>query len=366
MSEIERFIKNSALKLYRGFIVEKDLNPDNIKHSEIKTVLLVIRHQMGDMLCSIPMIISVRDSFPSARIILVTKESSRFEEIFKSVPSPVDEVIKYENGFENYISLLKRLQDENVEIAIVPSTVVFSGTNHLIGYHSKAKITAGVRSRDYEKNPAWYLLTVKKDFVWGIRKVHQIERNLDITRQLNIEASSANLKLKLSNESVLRAEMFCKKHFPDDKKKVIGFHPGAGKESNVWPAEKFAELAYRLSRDLDAYIFISEGPADEKYTRQMKAILSEKYPGSDAVIHKGELMTNAAIIDKLSLFVTNDTGIMHIASGLSAPVVALFGETNAYEWGPLGENKISIQSPDGKMGGISVQAAFDSCSSISK
>jgi ADP-heptose:LPS heptosyltransferase len=270
-------------------------------------------------------------------------------------------VIYYEGGFENYISLLKRLQDEKIDLAIVPSTVVFSGTNHLIAYHSKASVTAGVRSKDYEKNPVWYLLKVKNDFYWGIKKIHQIQRSLDIIRQLNIEPSVTQLNLELSNESKLRAGMFFRRHFPDNSKKVIGFHPGAGKETNVWPAEKFAELAHRLSSVYSSYIFISEGPADEKYVNQMKSVLAEKYGIDYSAVHKGELMTNAAIIDKLNLFVTNDTGMMHAASGLKAPMVALFGETMAYEWGPLGDYKISIQSPDGMISGISVDSVFNAC-----
>jgi heptosyltransferase-2 len=77
-------------------------------------------------------------------------------------------------------------------------------------------------------------------------------------------------------------------------------------------------------------------------------------------------MNNAAIINELNLFVTNDTGVMHIASGLTVALIALFGDTNAFEWGPLGENKISIQSPNRKMNGISVDSVFKTCIKILK
>ncbi|HEY3250391.1 MAG TPA: hypothetical protein VGK25_04660, partial [Ignavibacteria bacterium] len=160
MRNFEKFWVSIALKIYRGFIIEQDLNPAEINYSKIKTILLVIRHQMGDMLCSVPMIMSVRNAFPSARIILVTKKSTRFEEIFKDVRSPVDEILYYESGIENFTYLVKALQDRTIDLAIIPSTVVFSGTNHLIAYHSKARIIAGVRSKDYEKNPVAYLLNI--------------------------------------------------------------------------------------------------------------------------------------------------------------------------------------------------------------
>jgi heptosyltransferase-2 len=312
------------------------------------------------------MMLSVRNYFPGARIILVTKHSTRFEELFKTGDSPVNDVLYYEKGLENYINLLKRLQDERIDLAVVPSTVVFSGTNHLIAYHSKAGITAGVRSLDYEKNPVWYLLKVKNDFVWGVKKVHQVERNLDIIRQLKINPAVTRLSLKLTNESELRADMFFRRYFQGSTKKMIGFHPGAGKESNIWPPEKFAELAFRLSSKFGTNIVISEGPSDEKYVNRMKDTLQGVYGIKDAAVHKGELMTNAAVVNRLTLFVTNDTGMMHVAGGLKTPLVAIFGETMAYEWGPLGENKLSVQSPAGNIAGISVDSVFDICCNLLK
>ena len=65
-------------------------------------------------------------------------------------------------------------------------------------------------------------------------------------------------------------------------------------------------------------------------------------------------MKNAANISKTSLFISNDTGIMHLASGFSIPVIGLFGQTKAYEWGPIGVNKASIQASGGNINNINV------------
>jgi len=361
---LEKFLTPIALKLYRGFILEKDIDPSGINPGEIKTILLVIRHMMGDMLCSIPMIESIRDSFPGSKIILVTKKSTNFVEIYNGSESPVDEVIYYESGFENFLDILKTLQAKNIDLAIVPSTVVYSMTNHLIAYHSKAKITAGVRSKDFDKNPSWYLLNIKNDFQWGIKKVHQIERNLDMIRQLNINPSKTKIELPVSDENKTYADDFYKQNIADTSRKVIGFHPGAGKESNIWQTEKFAELAERLYKNFKTYLLISEGPADKKCVEMLRKLLAEKYGITDYAVHKGTLAGNAAVINRLNLFVTNDTGIMHAASGLKTPLVALFGETLAYEWGPLGDNKFSIQSPNRNISGIDVDSVYKICEEV--
>lgn len=366
MGNAGKIFSTLGTKLYRGFILEKNINPDEIDHTKINSILIVVRHRMGDMLCALPMIASLRHKYPSAKIVLLTNESTRFEEIFKGVCSPVDEVMYYENGLERYFGTLHELQSCKFDAAIVPSTVVFSGTNHLFAYHSHARFIAGVKSIDYEKNPVWYLMNIKNDFDWGIKKVHQIERNLDVIRQMKIEPSVKSINIELSSESREFAEKFFAEKFSERTKKVIGIHPGAGKKLNIWPAERFAELAAKLHERYGSYLFISEGPSDKPYSSKVKNLLIEKYGITDSAILNGKLMITAAIINKLDLFITNDTGVMHIASGLKTPLIALFGDTMAYEWGPAGENKFSIQSPNDSITGIDVYTVFKVCEKLLK
>ena len=297
---------------------------------------------MGDVVCALPMINSVRNYYPAAKVILITSSSSRFKEIF-TINSPVDEVIYYDGGFEKFVNLINKLRELKIDMAIVPSPVVFSVTNHLIAYFSKARFRIGVRSRDYENNPVSFLLNIKNDFYWNLKKVHQITRNLDVVRQADIDVSQSKIRISLSEPAEKFAENFISLHFRDAGRKIIGFHPGAGKPSNVWPPDKFAELAFLLDKAIQPYYYISEGPDDEKYVGKLLKLLGEKY-SLQAVKHKGDILNNIAVISRLDLFITNDTGIMHLVSGLNVPLIALFGETFAWEWGPLGDKKVSFQA----------------------
>lgn len=359
MSKLEKVFGDFALKVFKGFVLEKDINPGEIDHSSIKNILLVIRHQMGDMMCALPMMRSVRNFYPEAYITLVTKKSTRFEEIFRDNNSPVDEVKYYESGFENFLNLVKGLKDKSIDLAIVPSSVIFSATNHLIAYYSNAKYRAGVKSKDYEPNKSGYILNIKNDFLWDLRKIHQIERNLDVIRQVNINPSENTISLTLNDENLKFAESFYEEHFPLKSKPVIGFHPGAGKGQNVWPAEKFAELAHRLYQKSGAYIFISEGPADFRYVSEMERRLKDKYGFTEYAKHKGGLMNNTAVISKLNLFITNDTGVMHLASGFDVNQIALFGPTKAYEWSAIGKGKVSIQAFRENINNIETDKVFE-------
>ena len=359
MSKLEKVLAGAALKIHKGFVIEKNVDPSKIDHTKVKNILLVIRHQMGDMLCAVPMMNSIRNFYPNAKVTLVTKKSTRFDEIFKDTISPVDEVRHYEYGFENFLNLAKELKNNDFDLAIVPSSVIFSATNHLLAYYSEAKYRVGAGSKDFEENKTGHLINIKNDFLWDSKKVHQIERNLDIIRQINISPLETKIRLALSGQSKSFADNFYNEHFPDSSKPVIGFHPGAAKEQNVWSAEKFAELAALLYRKYGAYIFISEGPADFKCVSEMEKCLREQHGITTYTKHKGELMNNTAIISRLSLFVTNDTGVMHLANGFEVPVIALFGPTKASEWGPIGNSKVAIQAAGENINNIDVSKVYE-------
>ncbi|MEO8511983.1 MAG: glycosyltransferase family 9 protein [Ignavibacteria bacterium] len=359
MSKIEKILGDFGLKIFKGFVLEKDVSPSHEELVNIKNILVIVRHQLGDMLCSLPMMRALRNYYPEAEITLVTKSSTKFKEIFENNFSPVDNVILYEYGFEKFVELIKILREKKPQLALVPSSVIFSASNHLIAYYSQAKFRAGVRSKDFEQNKIGYTLNIKKDFLWDSKKVHQIERNLDVIWQLGIPRSESSIKLKLTPETENFAAEYYSSNFPESRRMVIGLHPGAAKEQNVWPPEKFAELMELLYRRTSAYFYISEGPDDKKYIENLEKSLKNKYPHVTYSKYYGELMKNAANISKTSLFISNDTGIMHLASGFDIPVIGLFGPTKAYEWGPIGVNKASIQASGENIKNIDVLNVFE-------
>ncbi len=365
MRKLDKIFGDVFLNILKLSVIRGNIPSEKIDHSSIKNILVVIRHQMGDMLCATPMIRSLRARYPESKIILVTKNSTNFSQVFKDNISIVNEVNEYENGFENFVNLIKELRDKKIDLAVVPSPVVFSVTNHLIAYYSKARIRVGVESVNVRDNKCAFLLNVKNEFKWDSKQIHIIERNLDVIRQLGIEPNEKTIKIELNRENSDFAERFFIENFPDSSKPVIGFHPGAAKPGNVWAPEKYAEIAYRLYKKINCYVFISEGPADGRYVNEFCTLLENKYNIGTFKRHHGVLMNDIALISRLKLFLTNDTGVMHLASGLDTPVIAFFGPTNACEWGPIGENKFSMQSSSSNINDITVDKAFEVCAYIS-
>lgn len=358
MGSADKFFGSIGITLFKGFVIERDIDPLSIDHSTITNILVVLRHQMGDLVTATPMLRSLKSAFSEAKLILVTKKSTRYSEIFTGSNKIADEVIEYENGFENFINVIKELRDMKIDLAVVPATIVFSSTNSMIAYYSRARYVAGVRSMDYEDNPLSYVFNIKNDFNWTKDKSHQIEKNLDIIRQLKIPASNNRIELQLNTDSRGLAEKFLTDNGMSAADKFICIHPGAAKDGNVWPAERFAELASRLSNEFGLKIIISEGPVDKKFADETVRILKEKFGIYNSLRHKGLLMTNLALISLSKLFITNDTGVMHLASGVDVPIIALFGPTKAYQWGPIGEKNLSVQAAGSKIENISVEEIY--------
>ncbi|MBK8552624.1 MAG: glycosyltransferase family 9 protein [Ignavibacteria bacterium] len=341
-----------------------------INPKEVKNILIVRQHnQLGDMLCSVPLFAAIRKRFPKAHITLVASPIN-YEILFSDINPYIDKVITYRKApFKNLIEFYKELKNHDYQIGIVPSTVSISRTSHFINYFSGAKIRVGVKSIDDKINSVEYLLNVKSDFSWDTQKLHQTERNLDVGRQINCDLSEdekKNVMIHLGQEEIKFAGDFMNKHFPDKSKLIISFHPGAGKVPNRWDKENFIELIKLLNNKFNCYFLITSGLIDKEITDEVSSKLAE-HKINCVILENTPIRKVGAVIKETDLYITNDTGTLHVAGGVDANVISLFGPTHGYEWAPAGENKIFIQSPTDNINDISVSEVFNTaCRLIEK
>lgn len=339
-----------------------DLNPETVKN-----ILIVRQHnQLGDMLCSVPLFAAVRKKFPSAHITLIASPIN-YEILFSDINPYIDKVITYrKTPLKNLIDFYKELKNHKYQLGIVPSTVSISRTSHLINYFSGAKVRVGVRRIDDKVNTMDYLLNVKSDFEWDKNKLHQVERNLDVGKQIGCsltDEEKANVRIHLSDEEIAFAEEFIEKNFERDESPLISIHPGAGKSPNRWDKDNFVELVKLLSSRFGCHVLITSGSIDTEITDYIEAKLHEN--GIEPVtLSNTPIRKVGAVIKLTDVYVTNDTGTMHVAGGVDANVVSLFGPTQGYEWAPKGENKVYIQSPTGDINDISIEKVFEKVSEM--
>jgi heptosyltransferase-2 len=340
---------------------EKPVNISDIEPSKVKNILIVRQHnQLGDMLCSVPLFAAIRKRFPEAHITLVASPIN-YEILFSDINPFIDKVITYRKSpFKNLIEFYKELKNHDYQIGIVPSTVSISRTSHFINFFSGAKIRVGVNSIDDKVNSVAYLLNVKSDFEWDKNKLHQTERNLDVGRQINCDLTDEEKKgvmIHLSDEEIKFAEDFIRTNFPDRNKPLISLHPGAGKMPNRWKRENFVELVKRLHEKYECNILITSGLIDKEITDKVRDELKSLNINC-VVLENTTIRKVGAVIKLTDLYITNDTGTLHVAGGVDANVISLFGPTHGYEWAPKGDNKIYIQSPTDNINDITIDMVF--------
>ncbi len=345
----------------------KDLLLNEIKPDNVKNILIVRQHnQLGDMLCSVPLFAAIRKKFPQAHITLVASPIN-YEILFSDINPYIDKVITYRKAsLKKLAEFYKELKYHDYQIGIVPSTVSISRTSHLINFFSGAKVRVGVRSIDGKSNSMKYLLNAKSDFKWDELKLHQIERNLDVVRQIgcNLTVEEKNeVRIHLSDDEVRFAENFINENFPDKNKLILTFHPGAGKIVNRWKIENFISLIKMLYEKYNCYILITSGAIDKEIAHSVKKNLKALNINCN-LLENTEIRRVGAVIKKTDLYITNDTGTLHVAGGVGANIISLFGPTHGYEWAPKGENNFYIQSSTANINDITVNDVFNNAFSF--
>jgi lipopolysaccharide heptosyltransferase II len=115
---------------------------------------------------------------------------------------------------------------------------------------------------------------------------------------------------------------------------LIGIHASGGREIKQWEPARFAEVASRLAASHAARIVLTGSAGDRDVVDRLKAALPAGIHASD-LAGDLDLVTLAAVLERMAVFVTGDTGPMHLAAAVGTPVVALYGPSDPVRWGPL-------------------------------
>jgi heptosyltransferase-3 len=138
---------------------------------------------------------------------------------------------------------------------------------------------------------------------------------------------------------------------------VIVLAPTANWAPKVWPADRFVALFQRLELTYmsGAVPVVIAGPGETE-AAMANPVLSA-LPNAIDLVGRIGLPEIAAVLSRASLFVGNDSGLMHLAAASGAPTLGSFGPTNAEEYAPSGPKAAALTSPDDSMENISVDAA---------
>ena len=115
--------------------------------------------------------------------------------------------------------------------------------------------------------------------------------------------------------------------------RLIGLHVSGGRESKQWHLARFADVGRALASGTGTTLVLTGGPGDRAMVDQVRRALGDR-PVIDAAGGLN-LPATAALLARLDLLITGDTGPMHLAAAVGTPIVALFGPSDPRRYGPL-------------------------------
>ncbi|MBU2102099.1 MAG: glycosyltransferase family 9 protein [Candidatus Omnitrophota bacterium] len=295
-----------------------------------KKILIVRTDRLGDVILSTPVIKNVRLAYPEASITFMCRPYTK--DVLVGNPY-LDKVIVYDkegahHGLMGSIRFTLQLKRENFDWALIlhPTTRA-----HVITFF------AGIRLRiGWDRKNSWLLTRrIPHTKHEGLR--HESDYTLDIIRALGIAIVDTELYFPVSPDDEHQVETLLEEIGIRRGQEFIVIHPSASCPSKRWPSEHFVQLARTLRNETRlAIIVVASGPHDQSAEALVTQKLALDLRGRLNVAQLGALLKRATI------FISNDSGPVHVAAALHTPVISMFGRSDPglspRRWRPIGES----------------------------
>lgn len=206
------------------------------------------------------------------------------------------------------------------------------GVGHIL--YEVITFTHGVSRNNY--NPLRHESEYMLDLVRRIAGTNNTDGKIQaIKPEIFLDESERNEAVKYLEEKRL-----------DCRRPIVGIHPGSGRSAPNWNPKKYLELMNKLA-DNDVQVLVTGSPEEKSLEKNFS-----RQSGKRIATSFGELSIRklAAVISRLSVFVSSSTGPMHIAAALGVETVSMFCPLTACSpelWGPKGNRSSVILPPDG-------------------
>ncbi len=299
----------------------------------VNRILIRGTNWIGDAVLTLAALSAVRNAYPRTRISILAKPW--VADVYR-LSQLAEEVVIYEEpgrhaGLGGIFRLAGELNGRGFDMAILLQNAIEAA---LIARFAGIAVRAG-----YNTDARGLLLTHPVPITPALKKIHQADYYLKMVQALGCGKSAPGPFLRLTAEDEKAADRLLKDCGLEGKT-LAGMAPGATYgPAKKWFPERFGALAERLQDDYDVATVMFGSAGDRETTASVQK--SSRYSLVD-LAGKTDLRTAIAVMARCRLFVSNDSGLMHIAGALDIPTIALFGSTNPATTSPLGERSIVI------------------------
>lgn len=307
----------------------------HINQSKIDKILIIMMGGIGNMIFLTPALKALRKAYPFSKIhfLLGPYGAEKVIEGSNLIDKKIIVDPEEQKGIIETIRLIRKLREENFSLSIT-STGINPIKTSLLCYLAGIKYRLG---ENIEGKSFFYNLKVSFD-----KESHEVESNINLAQKLGIEVKDKSSYIFRSMEDKNFASRIFDQHNLKEKL-VIGMHPGSGIHQagfKRWPKERFGRLADFLFNNNNASVILLGGPEEINLANDINESMN-----SNPLIMTGKTTLNqaAALIEKCRLFISNDSGLLHVACAVNTPAIGIFGPTNYKKTGPYSDSSIIIR-----------------------
>jgi heptosyltransferase-2 len=281
---------------------------------------LVIRFSsIGDIVLTSPLLRALRTRFPNGQIDFVTRRE--YGELVRSNQN-LNRTYEFDAGlgFEGLRKLKKTIKEEQYDLVVDLHDSLRS--KYLRSIRGPKRVV--VNKRVLERS---MLVKFKKNVFNGVVSV--VDRYIETVKDFGVENDGKGLELHIPDEVLSSVSGKIAALKLDRFEKVIALCPGARHFTKRWPAERFARVGAAFVQKMDAKILLFGSTADEPLCNQIAWELNNEVGADRASSYAGRLglLETAAAMQYCDVIITNDSGLMHIATAMQKKTVAIFGST---------------------------------------
>jgi predicted lipopolysaccharide heptosyltransferase III len=289
----------------------------------MNNILIIKLRYIGDVLLATPTVRAIKAARPEVRVTVMVNRGT--EDVLSGNPD-VDAIMVLDKGSLTAQSrLIAGLRGRQFDTVI---DLTDGDRSAFLAWITGAPVRIGFND-EHRWRGRYYTEVVPPRP--GVQ--HRIDRDLEALKIVSIQAGSKNPQLWLMPEEKNSADLLLDQLGVQRLQSIVILQPGARYWFKAWPPERFAELADHLTSQYGCQVLIGGSEQDLDLAQQIRQMTK-----CSPVIMAGRTTIKqfAAVANKAALFVGSDSGAMHIASAVGAPVVALFGPSNPREWTPRG------------------------------
>lgn len=276
-------------------------------------ILIIQTAFLGDAVLTTPMVEQLKKALPQGEISLLCTPEIR-------------DVFTGNQNLHEILVMDKRLKDRGVRALFKWGSALKGRFDMALIPHRSFRSAflawlAGIPKRvGFENSQGRFFLTDTASFDWAM---HDSERNLKLLQVLGIRGEKPELKVYPSSEP-FDLEGFCRAHGLKKDLPWVGMNAGSMWKTKRWIPEGFASVADRLIEERNCQVLLF---GSEKDREAVHGVTQRMKRAPVDLCGRTDLKTLSALISRCSLFVTNDSGPMHLATAAGVPVVAIFGPT---------------------------------------